>query len=61
MPEPARFQFRLSLLFLVTTAVGLMLALGQAIGWRHALWVLPVVLNPYTIGNMLGAWAERSN
>lgn len=61
MPESSPFRFHLRSLFLVITIVALTLALGQAFGWRHTLWVLPVVLNPYTIGIFLGNWAERTN
>lgn len=60
-PDPPPFQFRLRTLFLLTTSVALVLAVGQFLGWVFLLWILPVFLNPYTIGNFFGNLAERSN
>jgi hypothetical protein len=61
MTESQPSQFRLRTLFLVTAAVAVTLALGQAFGWRHSLWGLTLFLNPYTLGILLGNWAERTN
>ena len=60
-PDPPPFQFRLRTLFLLTTSVALVLAVGQFFGWKNLLWILPVFLNPYTFGSYLGEHAERSN
>lgn len=60
-PDPPPFQFRLRTLFLLTTSVALVLAVGQFFGWQNLLWILPVFLNPYTIGSYFGETAERSN
>jgi hypothetical protein len=60
-PNPPPFQFRLRTLFLLTTSVALILAVGQFFGWKNLLWIVPVFLNPYTLGCYLGEHAERIN
>ena len=61
MTEPRPLQYRLRMLFLVTTSVALILALGQFLGWGNLTWLLAVFLNPFTIGSYLGEHAERTN